>query len=75
MPEKKKQKKKKKTATWETQNTFVIADSLDHDLSDNIVAFFLHTLNIPCLITAKDKSQVKQTVTEYCFKHTWRSIV
>ena len=32
-------------------------------------------LNIPCFITAKDFSQIKQAFIEYCLKHTWGCFV
>ena len=35
----------------------------------------VHTINIPCLITANDICQIKQVFTEFCLKHTWGSIV
>ena len=59
----------------ETQNMFTIADSLDPFPSNHIAAVSEQTLNIPCLIIAKDISQIKQNFTEYCLKHTWGSIV
>ena len=38
-------------------------------------AVSVHTLNIPCLLTANDFSRIKQAFTEYCLKHTRGSIV
>ena len=48
-----------------TQKTCTIADSLDPDLSNHILSVSVHTLNIPCLITAKDFSQIIQAFIEY----------
>ena len=60
---------------WETQNPFIIADYLDPALSNPIVDVFVHTLDFPYLITAKDIIQLKQAFTEYCLKHTRGRIV
>ena len=42
---------------------------------NHIVAVCVHTLNINCIITAKDSSQIKKAFTEYCLRHTWGNIV
>ena len=52
-----------------------IADFLDRASSNHIVAVSVHTINIPCLITANDICQIKQVFTEFGLKHTWGSIV
>ena len=60
----------KSTFSLETQNPFTIAVSLDPALSNHIVDGFVHTINIPCLITARRIIQIIQAFTEYCLKLT-----
>ena len=71
---------RKNTFTREPSNkklktNLTISYFLDPALSNQDVATSFHTINISCLITATDISQIKQAFTEYCLKRTWGSIV
>ena len=49
--------------------------AFDPALSNHIMDVSVHTINSPCLITAKDIFQIKQAFTEYCLKNTKGHIV